>query len=87
MTVHTISSYFVDLNKVGNGGVIEITEKRLFVSFCFFTNTSVTVHGGSIWANNSPCKIVKSIFYQTYSSKHTNDQGFGNAFYRVRLIN
>ena len=84
MTMKAISSYFVDLNKVGNGGAIEVSRKRTFVSFCFFINLSVSTHGGSIYAINSPINILKSSFYQTYSSKNENDKGNGNAFCIIR---
>lgn len=80
MTVRVVNSYFVELSKVGSGGAIEISGKRLFVSFSFFNNLSVTLHGGSIFANQSICRIEKSSFYSTYSTKH-NDYGLGNAFY------
>lgn len=83
MTVSVICSYFVDISKTGNGGAIEISEKRLFVSFSYFTNLSVTTHGGSIYAENSHCKVAKTCFYGTYSTKHQDNTGCGNAIYIV----
>ena len=81
MSVRVVSAYFVDIYKDGNGGAIEVSGKLLLVSFCFFTNLSVSTHGGSISCNNSYCKIKKSCFYRSYSTKHKNDAGFGNAIF------
>lgn len=83
MTIRVLSTYFVDISKIGSGGAIEISEKKLFVSFCCFTSLSVTVHGGSIHCENAYCKIAKSCFYASYTSAHQNDVGIGNAVYAL----
>ena len=81
MSVRVISAYFVDIYKDGSGGAIAVSDKQLLVSFSFFTNMSASLHGGSIFCNNSYCTIKKTCFYRSYSTKHEDNAGRGNAIY------
>ena len=80
MTLRIENSIFSGISKTGNGGVFEVSTKKLFVTFCFFNNITTTEHGGSIYCSNCVSDISLSCFYESYSTKYKNAV-YGNAIF------
>ena len=79
MTTKILVCNFVDLNKEGCGGVINIQgNNEVFIKNCFFKNNRVSVSGGSFLLKVKSSILKKNKFIECFSSQRSNGY-YGNA--------
>ena len=73
---------FEDLSKQGNGGAIDfsIISKKICIGRCHFYRTCVSESGGACYLQINVGSIFDCSFDSTYTSKHKDNEGVGNAF-------
>lgn len=74
------NSIFKNFAKTGNGGVFEISSKKIEIICCDFGECSVTQSGGCLYGSDCNVTIVNSFFHECFTSAG-KDNICGNAVY------